>query len=142
MRALLDVNVLIALFDTDHVHHPLAMDWFEAQGPDGWATCPITQNGMVRIMSQSRYPNSLAIPELVSRLDAAIGSQYHQFLPDDMSLLDADRIDQSMLLSSAHLTDVYLLALATKHDCCLVTFDRNIPIAAVKNPGSQRLVVL
>ena len=51
MRALLDVNVLIALLDQDHSMHAQALRWFAARAGDGWASCPITQNGCVRIMS-------------------------------------------------------------------------------------------
>lgn len=142
MRALLDVNVLIALFDPDHIHHISAAGWFEKQGPAGWATCPITQNGLLRIMSQPRYPNPFSIPELISRLKTAVESKYHHLLPDDISLLDRGRVEQTMLLSSSQLTDVYLLALAVKHDCLFATFDNSIPAAAVLDKVGERLVVL
>jgi len=59
MRALLDVNVLIALLDRDHIHHPVASDWLLANIHTGWASCPLTQNGCIRIMAQPGYPNAL-----------------------------------------------------------------------------------
>jgi predicted nucleic acid-binding protein len=56
--ALLDVNVLIALLDRRHVHHDPAHGWFAAAQANGWATCPLTQNAVLRILGQPRYPNS------------------------------------------------------------------------------------
>ena len=142
MRALLDVNILISLFDTDHIHHSVSTNWFRSHGANGWASSPITQNGCLRIMSQPRYPNPLAMPELVSRLQKATATDYHQFIPDNISLLNADCINQSMLLNSQQLTDVYLLALAVENNCCFVTFDRSIPTAAVIGASNSSLVVL
>ena len=48
MRALLDVNVLIALLDAGHVHHTRASQWLISEIGHGWASCPLTQNGCVR----------------------------------------------------------------------------------------------
>jgi predicted nucleic acid-binding protein len=59
MHALLDVNVLIALLDSDHVHHARARAWLKENIRHGWASCPLTQNGCIRIMSQPGYPNAL-----------------------------------------------------------------------------------
>jgi hypothetical protein len=56
--ALLDVNVLIALLDQRHVQHEQAHGWFAAAQANGWATCPLTQNAVLRILGQPRYPNS------------------------------------------------------------------------------------
>ena len=58
MRALLDVNVLIALNDQGHIHHTLANQWMAQHMHLGWASCSLTQNGMLRIMSQASYVNS------------------------------------------------------------------------------------
>ena len=69
--ALLDVNVLVALFDPSHVHHTAAHDWFADRGEEGWATCPITENGLLRIVGHPKYPNSPGPPSPeASRLDA------------------------------------------------------------------------
>ncbi len=142
MRSLLDVNVLIALFDTDHVHHSIATQWLQFKGADGWASCPITQNGCLRIMSQPRYPNPLPMPELVSRLQLATATEYHHFIADNISLLNSDCINQTMLLNSQQLTDIYLLALAVENNCCLVTLDRSIPASAVIKANKSSLIVL
>ncbi len=62
MRALLDVNVLIALLDQDHIFHEVAMGWLETEIRHGWASCPITQNGCIRIMSNPGYPEAIPWP--------------------------------------------------------------------------------
>ena len=61
MQALLDVNVLIALLDENHTHHATVSDWFADHIEHGWASCPLTQHGYVRIVSQPRYPNALRV---------------------------------------------------------------------------------
>lgn len=142
MRALLDINVLIALFDTDHVHHPEASTWLDQNIDHGWASCPLTQNGCVRIMSQPRYPNTLPVADIVDRMKKAVSSTYHKFVPDNISLLDGDVIDSEWLLSPRQLTDIYLLALATENDCCFVTFDQSISLTAVKRANSTSLVTI
>lgn len=70
MRALFDVNVLIALLDAAHQLHAQAWTWFDANIEHGWASCPITQNGYVRIVLQPNYPNSTTVYDAISRLGA------------------------------------------------------------------------
>lgn len=89
MRALLDVNVLIALLDSDYSLHEPAVTWFAHQGRAGWASCPITQNGCVRIMSHPGYPNALPVRAVIERLAEGAASGFHEFWPDEISLLDA-----------------------------------------------------
>ncbi len=114
---LLDTNVLIALIDPTHVRHHHAHEWFADTGHKAWATCPLTENGLLRIVSHLQYPNSPDTPSAL--IDVVAGLRQlsgHEFWPDDISLFDRDRIHHERLLSSAHLTDTYLLALAVKHD--------------------------
>jgi toxin-antitoxin system PIN domain toxin len=131
-RYLLDVNVLIALIDPAHVQHDRAHDWFAAKGKKAWATCPLTENGVLRIVGHPRYPNSpgtpAAIAELMSILLALGG---HELWPDDITLLDNQRIDSTRLLDSRQVTDSYLLALARAHRGQLATFDRRMVTDAV-----------
>ena len=131
-RYLLDVNVLIALIDPAHVQHDRAHDWFAAMGRRAWATCPLTENGVLRIVGHPRYPSSPGNPAAVAELMAvllALGG--HEFWPDDVSLLDPNRVDTARLLDSAQITDSYLLALAQAHGGKLATFDRHVVTAAV-----------
>ncbi len=130
--ALLDVNVLIALFDPDHIHHDVAHDWFADNRSRGWATCPLTQNGFVRTaaaLARTREPVSVRV--LAEGLRTFTASGRHSLWPDDVSLLDATVFNHTVLLGHQQLTDIYLLGLAVKHKGVLVTFDRKIPIEAV-----------
>lgn len=142
MRALLDVNVLVALFDADHTLHAPALSWFDAHGSEGWASCPITQNGCVRIMSQPAYPNSLPVHTIAERLREAVSHPRHEFWPDDCSLLDAARIDTRRIHGPRQLTDVYLLGLAVAHGGRFVTFDQALSTAAVAHAEKKHLVLL
>ena len=136
---LLDVNVLIALIDPAHVQHDTAHEWFASAGHKSWATCPLTENGVLRIVGHSRYPNSPGTPAAVSQLMKTLrGLPGHVFWPDDISLLDAGQIDASRLLSSAQVTDSYLLALASAHGGRLASFDRRLVTDAVRD-GALRL---
>ena len=142
MRALLDVNVLVALFDGNHSLHAPAMRWFDEHGDGGWASCPITQNGCVRVMSQPAYPECMPVVNVVDRLRQATGHRAHEFWPDDASLLDDKAIDASRVHGPNQLTDVYLLALAVAHGGRLVTLDQAIPLAAVRGAQKKHLVVI
>ena len=142
MRALLDVNVLIALLDENHPHPASLSDWFANHIEYGWASCPLTQNGCVRIIPQPRYPNALGVAEAVMRLREAVSTPWHQFLPDDVSLLDDDVVDRLQLLGPRQLTDLYLLALAVAHGARLVTLDKSVSFVAVRGAGEEHLVLV
>ncbi|MBX3707586.1 MAG: PIN domain-containing protein [Pseudomonadales bacterium] len=142
MRGLLDVNVLIALLDSDHVAHRSALDWFSQQDRAGWASCPITQNGCIRIMSHPRYANPVPVPFVVERLGEATAHPLHEFWPDDLSVLDATRVDPARIHGAQQLTDTYLLALAVAHGGRLVTYDRRVSIASVRQASAEHLLQL
>jgi len=138
-RFLLDVNVLIALIDRFHVQHDRAHDWFATSGREAWATCPLTENGVLRIVSHPRYPNSPGSPaEVVQSLKVLRTLGSHEFWPDDITLFDPDRFDSARLLASGQITDTYLLGLASAHEGKLATFDRHLVTDAVAN-GEQSL---
>jgi toxin-antitoxin system PIN domain toxin len=142
MRALLDINILIALLDLDHVHHRRARMWFEARTAQGWASCPLTQNGCVRIMSQSGYPNPVPIAEVMLRLKQAARAPEHEFWPDDISLLDEKVADRNRIHGARQITDLYLLALSVKHGGCFATFDDRIPLSAVHGARQAHLLIV
>ena len=136
-RYLLDVNVLIALIDPAHVQHERAHAWFGAKGRRAWATCPLTENGVLRIVGNSRYPSSPGTPAAVADLMAVFLSLGgHEFWPDDVTVLDPARVDTTRLLDSAQITDSYLLALAHAHGGKLATFDRHLITGAVVGGSS------
>ena len=142
MRALLDVNVLIALFDADHVSHPQATRWMSENGAAGWASCPITQNGFLRVMSQPGYPNHAPVDVLAARLRQATHHKAHELWPDTVSVLDESVVDTRRIHGPRQLTDVYLLALARARGGRLVTFDKGIPLEAVPGAQKKHLVVI
>ena len=142
MRALLDVNVLIALLDEDHTMHDRARQWFTANVGEGWASCPITQNGCVRIMSHAGYPNPLRVGAIIERLAEATATSRHQFWSDDISLLDPRVADRTRIHGPRQLTDLYLLALAVRHGGRVVSFDASIPRTAIQGAEARHLVAL
>ena len=142
-RALLDINVLVALFDPDHVHHDLAHDWFADRRTDGWASCPLTENGLIRVLANPRYgsPNASlrGVRDTVRRF---LSSKEHEFWPDDVSIADDTLFNVSALTGYRQITDVYLLGLATRRGGHLVTFDRSIPVKAVIGAERAALTVV
>ncbi len=139
MVFLLDVNVLIALIDPAHVQHDSAHEWFAAVGKKAWASCPLTENGVLRVVGDRRYPNSPGTPMAVGELLAGLMDlPGHTFWADDISLFDTGKIEMDRLLNSRQVTDSYLLALAITHGGQLATLDRRLVASAVRG-GSNGL---
>lgn len=142
MRALLDINVLLALLDQQHVHHRRARGWLEDEIVSGWASCAITQNGFVRIISQPGYPNPITPRAAIDLLQTATTTEYHEFWTCSVSLLDPEAVDSSHIHSHRQVTDAYLLALAAKSRGRFVTFDQSISPKAAREVSPDQLVVL
>lgn len=150
MIALLDVNMLIALMDPKHVHHTRARQWWAAEKAGekagdkaaGWASCPITQNGFLRIVTQSAYPNRFPLPDALAILRRATALPGHMFWPDDLSLLDDTAIDHTRLLGPRQITDAYLLGLAVRRGGRLVTLDTGISVGVVRGAELKHLLTI
>lgn len=142
MRALFDINVLIALLDGSHQHHAAARDWLVRHIEHGWASCPITQNGLIRILSQPAYVRPVPVARAIGLLEAATGTPHHTFWPDEISMLTAASVDRTRVHGARQVTDTYLLALAVHRGGRLVTFDRTIPLSAVSGASSRHIVAL
>jgi len=142
MRALLDVNVLIALLDGSHLHHGLATEWLSSNIEEGWASCPITQNGCIRILSQPNYPNTVPAAQVAQRLAEATQHRSHVFWADSISLLQPGHLIWEHILSSRQVTDAYLLALAVQQDGRFVTLDRGMSLDAIDSATPEHLVVI
>jgi len=141
--ALLDVNVLVALFDPLHINHEDAHGWFASHGRRRWATCAITVNGCIRVLSSPDYPSLTATPlQVVQRLRILCARPNHEFWPEDVSLLDEERFHWERITGYRQITDVYLLSLAVARDAQLVTFDRSIPWQAVAGATASGLRIL
>ena len=132
MTYLLDINVLIALSDPKHVHHEPAHRWFSAVGSTSWATCPLTETGFVRILSNPSYRSIAATPEEAAvRMRASCAAPGHVFWRDTISIIDPTLFDLSKLHGHRQIADAYLAGLAFRNGGKLATFDANIPVAAI-----------
>lgn len=141
--ALLDVNLLVALFDPDHIHHELAHDWFAENRDAGWATCPVTENGFVRVLGNPAYGAAPHRPaQLVERMRTFCASGHHHFWPNAVSLTDQTIFNPSFIRGHRQVTDVYLLGLAFKMRGRLATFDRTIPLASVLGVARNTLQIV
>jgi toxin-antitoxin system PIN domain toxin len=139
---LLDVNVLVSLLNSRSSHHLVARKWFETEGHSSWLTCPITQNGTIRILtSPSTSANSITFGAAAELLEGLFTLGHHRFIPNDLSLLDRHVIDRSVNVTPKQSADVYLLAMATKHEATFATFDRNVAARAVRG-GNDHLLML
>ena len=138
---LLDINVLIALVDPAHVQHDQAHGWFARVGKKAFATCPITENGLLRIVGHPKYPNSPGAPSAVMAALVAIRAlPGHHFWADKVSLAEGEHVDASRLSSPSQVTDTYLLALAAAHGGRLASMDKRLVVDAVV--GGKRLLEL
>ena len=143
MIALLDVNLLVALFDGAHIHHESAHEWFGRQRDQGWGTCPLTENGLVRVVSNAAYPGRrTTVADALDRLRTFALSGGHVFWDDSLSLRDAALIDPDHIGGAGRVTDVDLLALAVRHGGRLATFDRRISRSAVIGAKTCHLAVI
>lgn len=128
MIRLLDVNVLVALAWPNHIHHARALAWFSTIRDAGWATCPITESGFVRVSSNTRAISDARTPseaiELLQRIRSLAG---HEFWPDDVSPADPAHLPFVRVVGYRQLTDAHLLALALRRGGVLATFDRGVP---------------
>ena len=122
--ALLDVNALVALAWDSHVHHATMREWFAAEGPRGWATCPISESGFVRVSSNPKaLPTAIGISAARGVLTALRGLDGHRFLVDDVSIVAPDVPE---VAAYRQVTDAHLLTLARRSGMRLVTFDGGI----------------
>jgi hypothetical protein len=141
--ALLDVNLLVALFDGDHPHHVVAHDWFADVHANGWATCALTQNGFLRILANPRYGATINRPvDLVNHLARFCSSKHHVLWSDSISLTDKRIYNAALIRGHRQLSDIYLLGLAKRMGGYLATFDRGIPLGAVVGATRDTIAVI
>ena len=125
--ALLDLNVLIALAWPSHIHHLRAHKWFAKAQNSGWATCPITQSGFVRLSSNPKIlPGAVSPKEALHLLEQITRLPNHLFWEDSIALVDTVVFKDSNIIGYRQITDAYLLSLAIHNKGCLVSFDNGI----------------
>ena len=138
---LLDVNMLLALSDPMHVHHDTAHRWFSKTGKEAWSTCPLTENGFVRIASHPKYPNRPGNSNhVLSLLRQFCTAQGHEFWAEDISLRNL--LQQDIALTYNQITDLYLLGLAVHKGGKLATLDQHIPLLAVQGGAAALEIIL
>ncbi len=143
MRALLDVNVWVALFDDAHQFSTRANAFIETRGTK-IATCPLVENGVIRVMSLPSYGRrgGLPIQAVRERLRQACSALDHEFWPDDISLRDDAHVDFTRVQGHNQITDLYLLALAVHRGGCLASFDQAIALSSVRGAAARHLRML
>ena len=142
MVTLLDVNVLIALCDAGHEAHRAAAAWFVAHAPAGWASCPLTQNGAVRIMSAAGYPNPRTPRQVIAQLRPMFAHPVHRFWPDDLGITDATIFRHGQFVGHRQITDAYLLGLAVRNGGRLLTDDGGVSPTLVTGATKEHVVAL
>jgi toxin-antitoxin system PIN domain toxin len=141
VRALLDVNMLLALFDAQHIHHARAFGWWSDNRQRGWASCPLTQNGFVRVISGPRYRHPRSIADALAMLHGQVEQPGHEFWSDDLSIVER-MFDRRYLLGPKQITDAYLFALAIKNGGRLATLDQGVPLRVLRGAETKHLVVI
>ena len=141
--ALLDVNVLVALSWPRHSGHLAALGWFARHGRKGWASCPMTQAGFVRILSSPSFsPDAYTPTAAIRMLLLHLDHPEHHFWPEDLGLLDALAQINTPLQGHKQITDAYLLGLALHRKGRFVTADRSVKALLPKTAPANSLVVI
>lgn len=136
---LFDTNLLVALLWPTHEFHGAAQTWFAKNQRAGWATCPLTQSGFVRVISNPLFSRDAVSPaEASERLAVNLASARHRFMPASISFAKAVSPFVARLRGHQQVTDAYLLGLALHHDARLATFDRGLVALA---GGEHRAVI-
>jgi hypothetical protein len=142
MGYLLDANILIAILDLEHVHHGLCEEWFESTGHLHWHTCPTTENGAIRVLCGANYPGPRQRPdEAIQRLESLLPLGRHEFISDNLSILDPAAFNRGHLQGAKQITDMYLLGLAVATGATLATLDRRLNPDTVRG-GADHLLML
>jgi len=143
LRYLLDVNVWIALLDEAHVHHPAALAFIE-QKKLKIASCPLVENGVIRILNLPGYSKfgPVGFERISNKLQEICSEVDHEFWPDSLSLRAVGLIDWSRVLGHNQITDIYLLALAKANQGCLATLDHRVALTTVVGAAAKNLRLL
>jgi toxin-antitoxin system PIN domain toxin len=136
---LLDTNFLIALFWPSHDRHAAAARWFARHRRRGWVTCPVTEAGFVRIVSNPAFSRDAVQPrEAIAVLSANTGAGDHSFWEDSLSIERAVEYAGPRLLGHQQVTDAYLLGLAMHRQGILATLDHGVSALLGKNNDARK----
>jgi len=138
---LADTNVLIALLWPTHTRHSVVVKWFNRHRSRGWATCPVTQLGFVRVVSNPAFSRDAVTPaEAMSLLAGNTSATDHVFWPDELSFEQAVTFAGNRLVGHQQVTDAYLAALAMHRGGVLATLDEAI-IALTEPKSPERKAI-
>ena len=140
MRFLLDINVLVAIFDEAHIHHAVASNLI-TQSNLKIATCALTENGVLRILNLPGYSTygPAGFESVRAQLAQLCKDTDHEFWHCDITLRDDSKVDWSRVMGHNQITDVYLLALAVEHGGVLATLDHRVALSAVQGAQAKHL---
>lgn len=134
---------MVALAWPSHIHHAAALRWFETHHQRGWATCPLTESGFVRVSSNPKVTSEAQTPaEAISLLRQLTGLAGHEFWDDKISIARSDDVDSARVVGYRQVTDAHLLALARDHAGVLVTFDASLPAVCSREVAAEHITVL
>lgn len=129
MITLPDVNVLVALAWPEHTFHDIAIAWFDARADAGWATCPLTEAGFMRISANARVVREPVKPSesaALLRELRKVGS--HAFWIDDVEPSSSALFPRERLIGHRQVTDAHIVALARRHSGSVATLDRGMAV--------------
>jgi toxin-antitoxin system PIN domain toxin len=139
---LLDINVLVALLWRSHEDHEKAQNWFAHAAKAGWATCPFTQAGCVRILSNPAFSKNAVTPQQALKLlSVNMNHPSHMFWPDDLTFPEAVAPLEKLLVGHKQVSDAYLLGLAIRRKAKLVTLDRSVSALLTRERQATVLVL-
>ncbi|HUA97104.1 MAG TPA: TA system VapC family ribonuclease toxin [Terracidiphilus sp.] len=133
LRNLLDLNVLIALTDSEHIHRQKAERWFLSSGKDDWGVCPLTEAGFIRVTTNpAMQSGAITVERAISTLQALRAHPGYCYWPitDKESWVDVTAAFAARISGHQQITDAYLLGLAIRNDGVLITFDRGLKYMA------------
>jgi toxin-antitoxin system PIN domain toxin len=144
---LLDINVLLALVWPDHSHQSIALSWFKRHAKMGWASCALTQAGLVRLLSQPQMAAMtgnapLSMSMIRALMNKLTSDSAHQFLSLDFGIEQVYKTCTGGIQGHRQITDAYLLTLAAKHQTKLVTFDTGIASLLATSTQRRQLIEL
>lgn len=128
-RNLVDLNVLIALTDAEHIHREKAERWFLSEGKDNWGICPLTEAGFIRVTTNPARPGgAVSVDKAIAILQALRSSPGCCYWPtsEAESWVAVTAPFANRITGHQQITDAYLLGLAIKEGGVLVTFDRGL----------------
>lgn len=135
------MNVLVALAWPNHIHHARALAWFSRVREEGWATCPVTESGFVRVSSNARViPDARSPEQAIALLGRMRDVGGHTFLSDDVSPTDDQADPFRRAVGHRQVTEAHLVTLAMRRGGRLATFDRGVLELVPDTPDAVELI--